>query len=148
MRSRKSGALSRETQLVSGQVPGARAPTLFLYSLFLMDVREGTVLRVALSRSSKHGSQGLTELIRIPVPLLSDGVDLAKLCHSASDFSSAKWRILKKFTNQGSLWEFVESMQRKHTASYLVQFVGSTHKSQISQEGNILACTLKKQTFS
>lgn len=81
MRSRKSGAISRETQLVSGQVPGARAPTLFLYSLFFMDVREGTVLRVALSRSFKHGSWGPTELIRIPVPLLSDGVNLAKLLH-------------------------------------------------------------------
>ena len=81
MRSRKSGALSRETQPVSGQVPGARAPTLFLYSLFFMDVREGTVLRAALSRNSKHGSQGPTELIRIPVPLLSKGVNLAKLLH-------------------------------------------------------------------
>lgn len=39
-----------------------------------------------------------------------------------------------KFTSQGSLWEFVESMHRKHIASYLVQFVVSTHKIQISQE--------------
>ena len=54
---------------------------MFLYSLFFIDVREGTVLRVALSRNSKYGSQGPTELIRIPVPLLSNGVNLAKLLH-------------------------------------------------------------------
>lgn len=77
LRSRKLGALSMATQLVGGQVPGARTPTSFLYSFFSLNIREGIVLKMASCGSSKHRSWILKELIRIPVLLPTSCVSMA-----------------------------------------------------------------------